>query len=181
MPSSEPPMDASQSKRPIASPYRMAVDVVDEGLEKFHRWTGYNTHTDMSSNTKFQMRDFHIDLGMAVLGFAVLCDWEVRSRKIEYKDKTHIIYELRGVSDPQTVPMLRQNCSEEMAGFLHSRLIRTLDFLRSCSKHTGVPHVHIISLRNHYVMSAVWRPYQNKIWMIPVDQIENLSFTNHLM
>jgi len=31
------------------------------------------------------------------------------------------------------------------------------------------------------VMSAVWRPYQNKIWMIPIDQIEGLSFSNHLI
>jgi hypothetical protein len=63
---------------------------------------------------------------------------------------------------------------------LHSRLIRTLDFLRNCSKYSGIPHVHIISIRNHYVLSAVWKPYQNKIWMIPVDQLENLSFAGHL-
>jgi hypothetical protein len=118
---------------------------------------------------------------MAVIGFGVLCGWQLRSRKIEFKGKTHIIYELRGETDPQPVPMLRQNCSDEMATFLHSRLIRTLDFLRSCSKFSGVPHVHIISIRNHYVMSAVWRPYQNKIWIVPIDQIEGLSFSNHLI
>ncbi|MFM7888625.1 MAG: hypothetical protein ACKPCM_18465 [Pseudanabaena sp.] len=178
---SEPPSDIARANRIVTSPYRSAVDINDDNLEKFHIWTGYNTHANMSSNAKFQMRDFHIDLGMAVIGFGVLCGWEVRSRKIEFKGKTHIIYELRGDSDPQVVLMLCQNCSNEMATFLHSRLIRTLDFLRSCSKFSGIPHVHIISIRNHYVMSAVWRPYQNKIWMIPIDQIERLSFSSHLI
>jgi len=177
----EPTSEATQINRAVASPYRSAVDIVDENLEKFHTWTGYNTYSDISSNTKFQMRDFHIDLGMAVIGFGVLCGWELRSRKIDFKGKTHIIYELRGDSDPLVVPMLRQNCSDEMATFLHSRLIRTLDFLRSCSKFSGIPHVHIISLRNHYIMSAVWKPYQNKIWMVPIDQIEGLSFSSHLL
>jgi hypothetical protein len=164
-----------------SSPYRTTIDVSDECLDKFHSWTNYNTHNDQSSNTKFQMRDFHIDLGMAVLGFAALCDWSVKSRKIDFKGKTHLIYELRGNSDPQNVPIYRQNCSEEMASFLHSRLIRTLDFLRFCSKYSGVPHVHIICIRNSYVMSAVWKPYQNKLWMIPIDQVEGLSFSNHLI
>jgi hypothetical protein len=176
MPSEIPP----ETNPIIISPYRSAVDINDENLDKFHVWTGYNTKADISSDTKFQMRNFHIDLGMAVIGFGVICGWEVRSRKIDYKGKTHIIYELRGNTSPQVIPLLRQNCSEEMATFLHSRLIRTLDFLRACSKFSGIPHVHIISLRNHYVMSAVWRPYQNKIWMFPVDQIEGVSVTNHV-
>ena len=178
---SESPSENTQVSRIVTSPYRSAVDINGNNLDKFHSWTGYNTHTDMSSNTKFQMRDFHIDLGMAVIGFGVLCGWELRSRKIDFKGKTHIIYELRGETDPQVVPMLRQNCSDEMATFLHSRLTRTLDFLRSCSKFSGIPHVHIISIRNHYVMSAVWRPYQNKIWMVPIDQVEGLSFSGHLI
>ena len=174
---SDSPSETTQINSAVTSPYRSAVDLNDDNLERFHIWT----HTDVSSNTKFQMRDFHIDLGMAVIGFGVLCGWEVRSRKIDFKGRTHIIYELRGETGPQVVPMLRQNCSDEMATFLHSRLIRTLDFLRSCSKFSGIPHVHIISLRNHYVMSAVWRPYQNKIWMVPIDQIEGLSFSSHLV
>ncbi|AFY71788.1 hypothetical protein Pse7367_3553 [Thalassoporum mexicanum PCC 7367] len=165
----------------MTSPYRTTIDISDEALEQFHRWTGYNTHDDMSSNTRFQMRDFHIDLGMAVLGFAVLCNWSIKARKIDFKGKTHLLYELRGSSPPQEVPMYRQNCSEEMALFLHNRLIRTLDFLRVCSKYSGVPHVHVICIRNCYVMSAVWRPYQNKLWMIPIDQVEGLAFSNHVI
>ncbi|CAN1210518.1 hypothetical protein TUMEXPCC7403_10005 [Tumidithrix helvetica PCC 7403] len=179
--SSEPSIDISQIKLHLGSPYRTAIDISNENLDQFHQWTGYNTHTDQSSSTKFQMRDFHIDLGMAVLGFGVLCNWEVKSRKIEFKGKTHLIYELRGNTPPQTVPMYRQNCSEEMATFLHGRITHTLDFLRLCSKYSGVPHVHIISIRNNYVISAVWRPYQNKIWMIPVDQVEGQSFISHLI
>jgi hypothetical protein len=177
--SSESTLNSSPVNINLGSPYRTAIDISDENLEKFHQWTSYNTHTDQSSSTKFQMRDFHIDLGMAVLGFGVLCNWEVKSRKIEFKGKTHLIYELRGSSSPQTVPVYRQNCSEEMAEFLHKKLIRTLEFLRLCSKNSGVPHVHIISIRNNYILSAVWRPYQNKIWMIPVDQVDAGSFSNH--
>jgi hypothetical protein len=179
--SSESTINTSQININLGSPYRTAIDISDENLEQFHKWTSYNTHTDRSSSTKFQMRDFHIDLGMAVLGFGVLCGWEVKSRKIEFKGKTHLIYELRGNSSPQTVPMYRQNCSEEMAEFLYNRLIRTLEFLRLCSKYSGIPHLHIIVIRNNYVLSAVWRPYQNKIWMMAVDQVDGSSFTNHLI
>ncbi|NJK35628.1 MAG: hypothetical protein HC919_12115 [Oscillatoriales cyanobacterium SM2_2_1] len=174
------PTEITQARLPIASPYRIPIDIYNDNLEQFHTWTGYNTHQDNNSNTKNQMRDLHVDLGMAVLGFATLCTWEVKSRKIDFKGKTHLIYEVRGNGTPQQVPLLRQNCSEEMATFLHQRLIRTLEFLRACSKFSGIPHVHIITQRDHYVMSAVWRPYQNKIWMIPVDQVEGLSFTSHL-
>jgi hypothetical protein len=165
----------------VAASYRTTIDISDESLELFHKWTGYNTYKDQNSTTKFQMRDFQIDLGMALLGYAVLCSWSVRSRKIDFKGKTHLLYEVRGLTEPQNIPMYRQNCPEEMATFLHNRLIRTLDFLRSCSKFSGVPHVHIICIRNCYAMSAIWRPYQNKIWMIPIDQVEGLSFSNRLL
>ncbi len=165
---------------PAVSPFRTAIDIENDALEIFHQWTGYNTRTD-GNHSKSQLRNFQIDVGMAILGFAYLCKWTVRSRKIEYQGSTHLIYELRGFDHPQPVPMSRQNCSEEIANFLHGRLIRTLDFLRNCSKYSGIPHVHIIAIRNHYVLSAVWKPYQNKIWMIPVDQVENLSFAGHLL
>lgn len=160
-------------------PYATTIDISDEALEQFHKWTGYNTLKDTSAK-KFQMRDFDIDLGMAVLGFGVLCNWTVKSRKLDFKGKTNLLYELRGLSEPQTIPIYRQNCSEDMAFFLHGRLIRTLDFLRFCSKYSGIPHVHVICLQNHYILSAIWRIYQNKIWMIPVDQVESLSFGNYL-
>ena len=163
----------------MTSPYTTTIDISDEALEQFHKWTGYNTFKD-SSAKKFQMRDFDIDLGMAVLGFGVLCNWTVKSRKLDFKGKTNLLYELRGLSEPQPIPMYRQNCSDDMAFFLHGRLIRTLDFLRFCSKYSGVPHVHVICLQNHYILSAIWRIYQNKIWMIPVDQVESLTFGNYL-
>jgi hypothetical protein len=156
----------------MPSPYHTTIDISDESLEMFHAWTGFNTHADQESNTKFQMRDFHIDLGLAVLGFAVLCNWTVRSRKFEFKGTTNLLYELRGLTPPQDVPLYRQNCSDEIALLLHSQLIRSLDFLRICSRFGGVPHVHIICMQNFYVMSGIWKPYQNKLWMIPVDQVQ---------
>jgi hypothetical protein len=175
------PAEPEAPKHPFPVPYRTAIDIEAEPLEMFHQWTGYDPLSDRSVNTKAQLRDFQIDLGMAILGFAALCKWTVRSRKIEHNGSNQIIYELRGFDPPQTVPMSRQNCSNEVAEFLLGRLIRTLDFLRNCAKYGGIPHVHIISIRNHYVLSAVWKPYQNKIWMIPVDQVENLSFSGHLL
>jgi len=180
-PDASAPDQEQKQGLPAVSAFRTAIDIENEALEIFHQWTGYNTRSDGAVSSKSQLRDFQIDIGMAILGFAYLCKWTVRSRKIEYQGSTHLIYELRGFDQPQEVPMSRQNCSEEMANFLHGRLIRTLDFLRNCSKYSGIPHVHIISIRNHYVLSAVWKPYQNKIWMIPVDQVENLSFAGHLL
>jgi hypothetical protein len=160
-------------------PYITTIDISDDSLEQFHKWTGYNTLKDGSAK-KSQMRDFDIDLGMAVLGFGILCNWTVKSRKLDFKGKTNLLYELRGSGEPQPIQMYRQNCSEDMAFFLHGRLIRTLDFLRFCSKYSAVPHVHVICLQNHYILSAIWRIYQNKIWMIPVDQVESLSFSSYM-
>jgi hypothetical protein len=165
----------------MASPYCTTIDISDEALEQFHKWTGYNTLKDRIGANKFQMRDFDIDLGMAVLGYGVLCNWTVKSRQLTFKGKTNLLYELRGLSEPQPIPMYRQNCSEDMAIFLHGRLIRTLDFLRFCSKYSGVPHIHVICLQDRYLMSAIWRIYQNKIWMISVEQVENLSFSSYLL
>lgn len=164
---------AEDHSTPEQSSYTTTIDIMDEPLELFHRWTGFNTHKDPNCNTRFQMRDFPIDLGMAVLGYAILCDWSVKSRKMDIKGKTNILYEVRGFGEPRNVPLHRQNCSEEVAKFLQERLIRSLDFLRVCFKHSDVPHLHVICIRNFYVMSAVWRPYQNKLWMVPVDQIES--------
>ncbi|MFN3926412.1 MAG: hypothetical protein ACK4QL_03610 [Pseudanabaenaceae cyanobacterium] len=162
------------------SPYRTAIDIENDALEMFEQWTGCKVQSN-TLNPKAQMREFQIDLGMAILGYAHLCKWTIRTRKLNYQGTTHVIYEVRGFDPPQPVPMFRQNCSEEMANFLHGRLIRTLDFLRNCSKFVGIPHVHVVSIRNHYVLSAIWKPYQNKIWMIPVDQVENLSFSVHIL
>lgn len=159
-------------------PYHTSIDISDEALEMFHAWTGFNTHSDVNSNTKFQMRDFHIDLGMAVVGFAVLCNWKVRMRKFEFKGKNNILYELRGFDQPQDVPLYRQNCSEEIARFLHGRLIHSLDFLRNCSRFGGVPHVHVICSQNFYVINSIWRPYQVKLWMFPVDDIQPSILSN---
>jgi hypothetical protein len=162
----------------MPSPYHTTIDISDEALEMFHTWTGFNTHADSNSNTKFQMRDFHIDLGMAVLGYAVMCDWTVRTRKFEFKGTVNILYELRGFTTPKDVPLYRQNCSEEIALFLHHRLIRSVDFLRTCSRFSGIPHLHVICSQNFYVMSAIWRPYQNKLWMFPVDEVQPEMLAN---
>ncbi len=165
----------------MTTPYSTTIDISDDALAQFHKWVGCNAPKDSPINKKSQMRDFDIDLGMAVLGFGVLCGWSIKSRKLDFKGKTNLLYELRGSGAPQPVTMYRQNCSEEMAIFLHGHLIRSLDFLRLCSKYSAVPHVHVICQHNYYFLSAIWRIYQNKIWMVPFDQVTSLTLGSNYL